>query len=272
MIRRVRAQAPCRVDLAGGTLDIWPLGLLHPGACTVNLAVDLLVQVELRPRGRSYRVVQGAEVVEAGSLEDLLRNPATALVALVAELYELPPAEIAVKSSSPLGAGLGASSALAIALIAACEEATGVERSGTRRSVRLARDLEARLMGLPTGMQDHYPAVVGGALRIDHLVGGERVMSLDVDLERLGRHLRLVFTGQSHVSARNNWQIVRRRLDGEEESRELFADIAIVAQGMAKALELNPHHGLILGLVKPRLPADPPDKKGETHRERASRA
>ena len=150
MIRRVRAKAPCRVDLAGGTLDIWPLGLLHPGACTVNLAVDVLVEVELRPRGRSYRVEQGAEVVEAGSLADLLRNPATALVALVAELYDLPPAEIAVKSSSPLGAGLGASSALAIALIAACEEATGVERSGTRRSVRLARDLVGMLAEAPS--------------------------------------------------------------------------------------------------------------------------
>ena len=37
------ARSWCRVDLAGGTLDIWPLGLLHPGAVTVNLAVDLPV-------------------------------------------------------------------------------------------------------------------------------------------------------------------------------------------------------------------------------------
>ena len=36
---RVEARAPARVDLAGGTVDIWPLYLFHPGAQTVNLAI-----------------------------------------------------------------------------------------------------------------------------------------------------------------------------------------------------------------------------------------
>ena len=45
------ARAWCRVDLAGGTLDIWPLGLLHPGACTVNVAIDLAAPVGLRRSG-----------------------------------------------------------------------------------------------------------------------------------------------------------------------------------------------------------------------------
>src|SRR3970282_1689368 len=34
------ATAPTRIDLAGGTLDIWPLNLFHPGAVTVNVAID----------------------------------------------------------------------------------------------------------------------------------------------------------------------------------------------------------------------------------------
>ena len=37
---KIVSRAPCRVDLAGGTLDIWPLYLFHPGAVTVNIAVD----------------------------------------------------------------------------------------------------------------------------------------------------------------------------------------------------------------------------------------
>src|SRR6266700_7961604 len=36
------AQAPCRADLAGGTMDLWPLYLFHPGALTVNFAVNIL--------------------------------------------------------------------------------------------------------------------------------------------------------------------------------------------------------------------------------------
>src|SRR2546428_7347353 len=36
---KILAKAPTRVDLAGGTLDIWPLYLFHPGAVTVNAAI-----------------------------------------------------------------------------------------------------------------------------------------------------------------------------------------------------------------------------------------
>ena len=36
----IEAKAPTRVDLAGGTLDIWPLYLFHPGAVTVNAAIS----------------------------------------------------------------------------------------------------------------------------------------------------------------------------------------------------------------------------------------
>jgi len=36
---KVEARAPARVDLAGGTMDIWPLYLYFPGAQTVNIAI-----------------------------------------------------------------------------------------------------------------------------------------------------------------------------------------------------------------------------------------
>ena len=36
---RLHAYAPTRIDLAGGTLDLWPLYLLYPGALTLNLAI-----------------------------------------------------------------------------------------------------------------------------------------------------------------------------------------------------------------------------------------
>jgi D-glycero-alpha-D-manno-heptose-7-phosphate kinase len=37
----IESKAPTRVDLAGATLDIWPLYLFHPGALTVNAAISL---------------------------------------------------------------------------------------------------------------------------------------------------------------------------------------------------------------------------------------
>src|SRR5437899_8682887 len=48
-VEAVTAIAPCRVDLAGGTLDIWPLYLFHPGAVTVNFAVNILTRCRITP-------------------------------------------------------------------------------------------------------------------------------------------------------------------------------------------------------------------------------
>ncbi|HET9225368.1 MAG TPA: hypothetical protein VFR31_01760 [Thermoanaerobaculia bacterium] len=231
------ARAWCRVDLAGGTLDIWPLGLLHPGACTVNVAVDLAVTVHLSRGEGEYVVRQGDSEVRARSIAELSQHPEGALVGVVAAALDLPPVEVELASDSPRGGGLGGSSALTVALLAAAEEELGLPRTQSRDKARLARDLEARLMSLPTGMQDHYPALLGGALHILQAPGGERVRRLNVDLERLGDSLVVVYSGASHFSAGNNWQVVRRRLDGEAEVTELFRGIAGAAADLAPALE-----------------------------------
>src|ERR1700743_3290965 len=53
VIVRIEARAPARIDLAGGTLDIWPLYLFHAGALTVNCAVTRYAScvIETGPRG-----------------------------------------------------------------------------------------------------------------------------------------------------------------------------------------------------------------------------
>jgi D-glycero-alpha-D-manno-heptose-7-phosphate kinase len=233
----VTAKAWCRVDLAGGTLDIWPLGLFHREARTVNVAVDLAVSVRLRPAAESYRVLQGESVVDAGSAAELASHPESALIGVAAVALDLPPFEALLASESPRGGGLGASSAMTVAFLTAAEEAFDRPRSQPHERVAMARDLEARLMGLPTGIQDHYPALLGGALEIRPLPGGERVRRLDVDLPALAASLVVVYSGQSHFSAGNNWQVVRRRLEGEPEITGLFEGIAAVAAELAPALE-----------------------------------
>src|ERR1700738_3734923 len=51
---RLTSSAPTRIDLAGGTIDIWPLYLFHDGASTLNAAISLRAhaQVETRTDGR----------------------------------------------------------------------------------------------------------------------------------------------------------------------------------------------------------------------------
>src|SRR2546421_4541592 len=46
------AQAPCRADMAGGTMDLWPLYLFHPGALTLNFAINILTTCRITPLKR----------------------------------------------------------------------------------------------------------------------------------------------------------------------------------------------------------------------------
>ena len=52
---RIVTSAPTRIDLAGGTIDIWPLYLFHDGASTVNILrrgtnpLTLILTLDLAP-------------------------------------------------------------------------------------------------------------------------------------------------------------------------------------------------------------------------------
>jgi D-glycero-alpha-D-manno-heptose-7-phosphate kinase len=237
-VSSIHALARCRVDLAGGTLDIWPLGVLHARSATVNVAIDLPVSVVLRPRSRGWSVEQDGERVEAQRLAELASRPETALVACVLEETAMTPCALELASASPRGAGLGASSALTVALLAAVESAQRgrLERTPAERAA-LARDLEARLMALPTGRQDHFPAQLGGALAIEHRAGGETARRLDADLGSLGERLLVAHTGQSHFSAANNWQVIRGRLDGDAAAAARLDAVRDAALRAVAALE-----------------------------------
>jgi D-glycero-alpha-D-manno-heptose-7-phosphate kinase len=79
--------------------------------------------------------------------------------------------------------------------------------------------------------------LLGGALEISHSAGGERVRQLDTDLANLGQSLVVAYSGQTHFSAGKNWEVIRRRLDGDPEVIERFQQIADVAARLSGALE-----------------------------------
>ena len=236
-IRSAVARASCRADLAGGTLDIWPLGLLHRESRTVNVALNLGVEVEMVPRESGYLVQQGGSRIEAGTTAELANIAETALLGLTLEELEVPPVEVTIESGSPRGGGLGGSSALAVATIAVGEVVVGQGESSAEKRAILARDLEARLMSLPTGRQDHYSALFGGVLEIRHEPGGDRIRQLAIDLNVLSEAFVVVYTGQSHFSAGHNWQVVRNRLESDKETIRCFDGIRDVALGIVDALE-----------------------------------
>src|ERR1700681_692146 len=128
---RIEARAPARIDLAGGTLDIWPLYLFHPGALTVNCAITRYATciVEAAPRA--------SQRISLVSLDTRRRESFASLAALMrAPRYRLPLLAhlarfflersevragftVTTTSEAPAGAGIGGSSAMAVAICAA---------------------------------------------------------------------------------------------------------------------------------------------------------
>ena len=107
---RVEARAPARVDLAGGTLDIPPLDLLVPGACTVNVAIDVAAtaQVERIETGIEVHAIDRDIRLRFDDPSGLAADgEAPLLTGLVAHLAGEGGVRLTTDCASPAGAGLG---------------------------------------------------------------------------------------------------------------------------------------------------------------------
>jgi len=224
----MRVECPCRADLAGGTLDIWPLGMLHPGSVTVNAAIPVMVRMEVDLRAPEGEVWHATGDSDWTCLDKSVAT--TDLTAAVAFAFRpTGGVRVRVHSQASLGSGLGGSSAYAVALARGILTALGQEMED-ERLVLLARDLEARVLTVPTGLQDHWAAVHGGVLAIHHEPGGERIERLQIDPKWVGERLTIFDTGITHHSGMVNWQVIRRRLDRDSETTEALEAIAEAAR------------------------------------------
>src|SRR5262249_48805042 len=152
----------------GGTLDIWPLYLFHPGALTVNLAIDQRASCRVEPRSAGVRIesVDTGTVHTAESVGALTAKADAPLAAYVLEALGVGGGvTVVTRSCVPAGSGLGGSSALAVAVAGAAGWATGAPLSEDELWP-VVRDAEARCIGVPTGIQDYLAALHGGLLAI----------------------------------------------------------------------------------------------------------
>lgn len=240
---RIEARAPTRIDLAGGTLDIWPLYLFHEGAVTVNCAITRYAscRIVVRPGSRQIalrsRDTRRSERYASGQALRAARRYRLPLLAHLVRYFR-PRVGMALTTDSeaPAGAGIGGSSALAVAICAALDRLTGA-RLDLEDWIHISRDAEAIVIRVPTGTQDHYPAAFGGAGVLHLTPGGERREALGVDLDELERRLVLSYTGKPRRSGINNWEVMKAHLDGNRRVRRNFDEIAGVAREMRHALE-----------------------------------
>jgi D-glycero-alpha-D-manno-heptose-7-phosphate kinase len=234
----VEASAPTRIDLAGGTLDIWPLYLFHPGAQTINAAISLRAWCRLAPAPLGHVRLTSTDTGRTVDLDEGSGSPLDpdfALLRRIVDFFRPDGVAVLTQCESPFGAGIGGSSALAIAACAALARWTGrqVEPDAL---LELARNLEAQAIGVPTGVQDYPPALFGGIAALE--LGPDRVarVPLAVDPTELERRIVLAYTGASRRSAANNWEILKRRLDGDPAVAAAFESIRDIAAAIRQAL------------------------------------
>ena len=237
-MNKVTVRAPVRADLAGGTLDLWPLYLFHPGSRTVNVAISYYAESEVSETGDSsieIHLTDQQYEQRYESLHEIAADPKAALIHRVLEHFHLSGIRITTHTDAPRGSGLGGSSALTVTLVRALCELTAEPIEGDDL-VNLVRDLETRLIGVPAGIQDYYPAVYGGLAAL-HLNPGRVVRhEIPLPMERLAEHMMLHYTGIAHFSGTNNWEMYKRQIDGKRKVHKGFDRIAQSATDMEKAL------------------------------------
>jgi D-glycero-alpha-D-manno-heptose-7-phosphate kinase len=233
------ASAPTRIDLAGGTIDIWPLYLFHSGACTLNAAISLRAHAAIAPRtdGRvelisvdTHKQVSADRSADLGAARDL------PLLALLARQYGLANATLTTRGESPAGAGIAGSSALTIAACGALARWCGASEKADD-ILRIAKNVECQTIKVPTGVQDYRPALYGGVASIELGADGIRRVALDVDAAELERRIVLAYTGAPRNSGTNNWEITKRHIDGDRHTFDCFERIRDTAAAMRIAVE-----------------------------------
>jgi len=238
-MKKVTVRAPVRADLAGGTLDLWPLYLFHPGSRTINVAISYHAESEVAETGEDAITINLTDQEyehRYSSIHELAADPKAALIHRALEHFHLPGLRITTRTDAPRGSGLGGSSALTITLVRALSEIAGAPVQGDEL-IALVRDLETRLIRVPAGIQDYYPPVYGGLMAI-HLNPGAVVRhQIALPVDRLAEHMLLHYTGVAHFSGTNNWDIYKRQIDGKKKVHKGLDKIAESAIEMEKALE-----------------------------------
>lgn len=236
---QITASAPTRIDLAGGTLDIWPLYLFHDEAQTLNAAVSLRAHCVVTPRtsgGISIRSEDTGTTIEVRSRSELKGNTELRLLGRILQFFRADGINLTTRSDSPVGAGIAGSSALNIAVCGALRDWMD-QKYDDDELMQIAQNVEAQAIDVPTGAQDFRPAMLGGISAVELGVDRVRRIPIAIDPQELEARIVLAYTGASRNSGINNWEVTKRHIEGDRRIYELFESISQVARTMRNALE-----------------------------------
>jgi len=217
----VRATAPLRISFVGGGTD-FPHYYERSGGAVLSATLDMAAHVDVAPRDdRQVRIRSldlGHDVeyhLEHGPTYDGVMDLPKATIERLGSDTGI---DVDITSDAPPGSGLGGSSALVTACVAAL--AGLADRALSRDGVaRLAYAIEREDLGIAGGWQDQYATAFGGFNLVEFSSDGVTVTPLDLAAEAIAElraHLLLCYTG----GVRTDLGLIDTQIRLFEEGRE----------------------------------------------------
>lgn len=198
----VRCQAPLRISFCGGGTDVPPYPELY-GGCVLSCTIDKYAYVSVRTHSTHAVRVESRDlkrVIEFSAHED---DGEPDLAKSIIRRFNETSLECYMHSDAPPGSGLGSSSAMIVALIAALSQRNGFELT-QYQIADLALKVERHDLKIAGGMQDQYAAAFGGFNFIEFTKDGVVVNPLRIaqeTLDELRYNLLLCYTGKTRFSS-----------------------------------------------------------------------
>jgi D-glycero-alpha-D-manno-heptose-7-phosphate kinase len=243
----INVKTPTRIDFAGGTVDVGILYLLHDNPITINCAINIFSKVKLEKRNDTKIIIESKDLDEKlvfNSIKELTHNNKLSLITKVIEFYQPDFGfSLITDCESPLGAGLAGSSALNIALNGMFNKICN-KNFDKLQLIQIAKNIETKVLAVPTGYQDYYPEMFGGVNIVNF--NTQKVFNelIDIPINELEDRMILVYTGKPHKSGVNNWELVKKHIDGDKKTVESFKKIVKISKDMKNAI-LNKNYDMI---------------------------
>jgi len=238
------ARSATRIDLAGGTLDLWPLSALVENAATINCSINCFTKVSFLPAKDFVVKVESPDFntdFKFGSLSDFLKEEDKKLSLLQESFKTLEKPEKAIgewhlKSDSPAGSGLGGSSSLVISILKVLENLEG-ETSSEETLIEKAKNTESRVLKTPAGIQDYFSPVEEGLNFITYKSSGFKRNKMGKAFEFIKKRLTIIDSEIKHHSGMNNWEILKKFIDKDKKVVEALNEISKITHDLKIALE-----------------------------------
>ena len=241
-----RSRAPLRISFCGGGTDLHPYASEHGGlvlsATIARYAYATLRRIDssdIRVTSLDYESIARYDIDKPLIYDGKFDLIHACLRRLCINSDARKGLELHLQTDAPPGSGLGASSAVVVAVLSALAAWQRLELSRYELAA-LAYDIERKDVGIAGGMQDQYAAAFGGFNLIEFHGETDVVVNplrVDEDVVReLEYNSLLVFTGGTRLSSRIIESQLARYEEGREDVLTALDDMKQLATAARKAL------------------------------------